>query len=317
MDVGYAENDNYHTKDFRMVYVTSKGYVYPNCKTYKTEPIGHLKDVDIADKVKRIVLKDSGRQKINMVTVELGMACQGNCLYCFQRWEDRKVSYPYYEDLEKFLCSIETNWLFFSGGEVLVQKDSMQFINGLRKKLQNVWFHLKTNANVDIEIAEFVIDNFDSVLISFSAFSEYSYKAITGLELNKVLQFTEKLLASDNLNVGVKLLLSPGVIFEVPKFYEWAFSIKPKFIVLQHVTNCEINGEKMEVNNTFDNLNSNYWNDLFGRVSVQVNALLRENLDKVDKKKFNLSMDTETCSILAIEDNVKEKIRTDGVYIIQ
>ena len=313
-------NPNYQIKKPKLLYIDRFGNIYPDCKTYKTPKICHITDSDVLNRIKNAVFDYSEAHCFNMVTIEVSSLCQANCIYCFQSNEKRNDSYRYYDYLLPILKAFQINWLFFSGGEILVQKEAMDFMRICRSELPNTWIHLKTNGNVDLSLCDFVDDVCNSVMVSFNGFSPVSYKTIMSLDIKKTISFCEEIKRRGKTNLGLKLLISPINIAETPEFLEWAFSCVPQCIALQVAYNYKIeeNGTSSRLESTLSPKGfSYYWDDVYERIENSCKRVLKTHESKIINLKTHLTVDKELIEIIKLNENYIEFIRTDGVYIIE
>lgn len=317
----YESNPNYWVRNPKLLYIDRYGNVYPDCKTYKSPIICHITDKDAKSKINESVLGNDDLV-FNMITVELSGRCNANCIYCFQHDNNRNKKYRFFNELFELLNQLKTYWLFFSGGEILFQNDSMEFIERYKKKNPDVWVHLKTNGNAGVyeESISFVNKYCDSVMVSFNGFSEATYNTIMRLELSYAINFCETLKRMGNVNVGVKLLISAITIAEIPFFLDWALNQKFKCIALQVAYNYEIDmesGKSNRLNSTLPSSDeSQYWMAVYNRVSEEIHKVISEHRMDINCEYNFLTADRELDSVLGLNRD-KCLFRTDGVYIIE
>lgn len=316
----YQNHPNYSVKKPKILYIDRYGQIYPDCKTYITPPICHITDDNSVDKILSSIFSDNEEQIFNMITVEVSSKCNAKCFYCFQEDENRGKCYQFYDELLNLLNRLNTIWTFFSGGEILVQSDAMDFIRKYRTQNPNVWIHLKTNGNATGKAIDFVKECCNSVMVSFNGFSEISYSTIMRLDIKKTIDFCETLINDGTVNVGLKFLLSPAVAVELPSFLNWALALKPKCLALQVAYNYEIepSGKSKRLENTFENTGSStYWNSILERTSDNLTAIFRRYENELNCGYNHITVDKELFSIYTIEPEIKKHFRTDGVYIIE
>lgn len=311
------KNLNYYVTDSESIYIDSYGDIFRGCKPNRGKVIATLEDDNVIEIVYNAVFSKPSNVKLNIVTVELALKCQSNCFYCFQNTDDRMKPYGFYEKLESFLNGIDMSWLFFLGGEILVQEESMRFIERIRTVKKNVWFHLKTNGNADIELCQFVSENFDSINVSFNGFTENTYNTIMGLSLRKTKYFCEQVIKMGKTNVCTKFLLSPAVAFELPEFVKWSLEKKVKSIIIQCVKNHDVTNGEIVITSMFKPDENTYWNQLFARVSKRVCSIIRDYVETSEGLITHISMDKLVSKLLIMDEDLKEKVFADGLYVIR
>ncbi len=297
------------------LYINRYGYIFPSCKTYKESPIAKLDNSNVVADVKKHF---SDVKTFNSITVELSSLCHASCIYCFQR-DGRYDKYKFFDELKDFLKSVESLRLFFSGGEILDQRDSMAFLSDLRSCLPDIHFHLKTNGDEDVKLAEFVESVFDSVVISLNGFSDSSCKLIMGdnVDVDRTLKFARRLVEGCKTNVGIKYLISPATVCELPQFFSWALELRPKCIILQAVylykllANGKSEREKLALYD-YDNF---YWTPIIERIRSQLSKSLEKYEVNVDVN--HLAADCETAQILQFDKQLASRFRMDGIYDLE
>lgn len=308
---------NYTVKKPKLLYIDRNGYVYPDCKTYKSPIIGRIDDDDIINKINKIVFQ--GNDDIfNMITVELSSACNASCLYCFQNDGRRGKRYEFYDDLKEILPKLKTYWLFFSGGEILYQEDAMNFIREYRQIAPKyTWFHLKTNGNASKKGAEFVEECFDSIMVSFNGFSDATCQNLMRVDISETLSFCD--MVKNKTNLCVKFLASPICICEIGKFVDWAVNINAKCIAFQTVYNYsfDINSKCSREEHVFQQLHGTYWDEVLKRSGDYLTYIIEKNKEKFNKETRYLAADKTILDVLMLDENIKKLFRTDGVYLIQ
>ena len=302
------------TNDNVNLYINRYGYIFPSCKTYKEKPIAHLQDINCSE----VVNDFFNRVIFNSITVEFSSLCHANCFYCFQH-DGTCARYEYFDELESFLLNIKTKRLFVSGGEILDQVDTMEYLLKLKPKLTNTIFHLKSNGNADLDKLHFVEKVFDQVVITFNGFSHDTCNYVMGknVDVEKTKHFVETLVSRNKVRVGVKYLLSPIVLGEMNGFYKWALSIMPRCIILQTAYNYKLldNGLSVREGTTFENCKDSYWENLIERISNEFKSIITSS--KKDKHCNFLAGDNEAMDILKLDKETVSIFRTDGVYDLE
>ena len=309
---------NYSVETPKILYIDRYGYMYPDCKTYKTPSIAHITESNCFEKVVSFIFKSDEEKIFNMITVELSSLCHAKCLYCFQEDGFRGEKYKFFDELMAFLEKAKTYWLFFSGGEILDQPDAMNFIKEYKIKNPSTWVHLKTNGNANLDKLDFVNNFCNSIMVSFNGFTTSSCDILMDVELSKTVKFCEEITNNGKTNLCVKFLNSPVCINEIPDFLEWSISIRAKAIAFQTVYQYNYSdGKCNRESHMFGNLNSEYWNGIYNRIAFKVDNLLEKNKAIINTDVCNIATDKVLFDLLKISDEHKKMFRTDGVYIIE
>lgn len=302
--------DTYYKKakrpcHYKELFIQSSGDVYPCCRVWgrKDLLIGHITDQDLLNKIKnfnprycfcnKFSIRRSNASdifKTNSLNLELSLACQAKCAMCCVNAPSFHGSYNYYDLIEKLIQDIGTvNNIVFQGGEILVQKKSLEFIEKLRNKYSSdVYFHLISNGNIDASYVEYVEKLFDSITISIVGFQKETYKKIMGLEIDKMISFAEKLINRNVIKVSLKYLVTPSNIHETNLFLNWALQLAPS-------TSIQI----VEMGN-FDNYinyetNDDYWRKILDRVIKDI------HLELANANKFRLKENGTKITVTNLE----------------
>lgn len=310
---------NYIVKNPKLLYIDRYGNVYPDCKTYKTPKLGHVSDINITNYIKKKLFSENEEQIFNMITIEVSSLCHAHCFYCFQEDGRRGEKYEFYQYLMEFLASFRTYWLFFSGGEILDQQDAMNFMLAYKEKFPDTWVHLKTNGNADLDKVNFIDKCCNSIMISFNGFTYSTCKTLMNVDISKTFEFCEAIKENTSTNLCVKFLNSPVSIAELPEFLEWAILIKAKAIAIQTVYqySFDMNGKSNREESVFTGANSEYWKNIYIRVSNRIEHILKKYSGEINSNVCNLSADKETFDIIKLSNKSQQLFRTDGVYLIE
>lgn len=316
----FEDHPNYSVKEPKLLYIDRYGNIYPDCKTYKTPILCHITDSNAAEIVNKHAFGSSAIGIFNMITIEVSSMCNARCFYCFQSDAHRNEKYEYYDYLLPFLDKVTAYWVFFSGGEILIQDDAMSFIRKYRSINPNTWIHLKTNGHAGAYEAAFVEEVCDSIMVSFNGFSSTSYKTIMGIDLDKTKSFCESIKSGGKTNLGVKLLNSPITVAETPEFLEWALSLKPKCIAIQNAYNYDVepSGKNRRLSCTLPKRgHSLYWDSVYNIISERCNNTLERHYKDINNGCNYLTADKGFISLLDLSAANRPLFRTDGVYVIE
>lgn len=295
------------------LYINRYGYIFPSCKTYKDKPI-----CSIRDDLKILFSHFCGKKIFNTVTIEFSSICHANCVYCFQKDGCYKKC-DFFDELDIFFSIFETKEIYFSGGEILDQKDTISYIKKLRIKKSKTLFHLKTNGNFDDKnLINFVCNNFDSVVITFNGFSSKSTKLLMGnnIDVDKTKFFVKELVSSGKINVGIKYLLSPVSVLEINDFTRWAIETKPLSIIYQVAYFYDLKNEGISTRgNTLIDRKSFYWFSVLNKIGEEFKTILKE---RINKDVTFLNGDKEFIELFDLnDDKMLYNIRTDGFYTLK
>lgn len=290
------------------LFINHKGDIYPCCNTWSRDEmnIGNIKDHDIFDKIERFyercyctnfkLIKGSKQDKIDisLLNIELSLLCQAKCAMCCVNAPEWKDEYNLYDDLTSFINRVNPQNIIVQGGEVLVQKESIEWLKKLKETKPDIKLSIITNGNLPLNMIDTVEELFSSAWISINGFQEETYKRIMKLDFNNMIKFSQKLINNGKVNVTLKYLISPLNIHEVSLFLNWAIKLNPNGICIDDAsTNIYINKD------TFDK----YWNKIIHRTSNEVKKIILNNKEFLinNKKKilflpevkrmFNLNID--------------------------
>jgi len=225
-----------------------------------------------------------------MIAFELSLLCNSQCAMCCAHSpeyteEYRKLPVPVnYEAIERTIELLQPGELFFQGGEVLVDKASLTWLEGLRKKHSDILFRLATNGNVAAGMAQWVSDVFDSTHVDFYGFQDHTYRTVTCLPLRRSVAFAERLLELAPKRVILKYLCTPINFHEAPLFLEWALRGNPQAIVVRDAhSETYIRYDKNRIIPRFspytspDEIPNAYWSRIIQRTLERIERLTRRN----------------------------------------
>ena len=306
---------------FNELFITHKGDVYPCCRVWTSDylKIGHINDSNLSEKIESFnrycacevfelrkgLQKDE--KKYNLLNIELSLACQAQCAMCCVGAPSWHGVFDYYDSLMKIVDFCKPIELLVQGGEVLIQKKSLNWIAEIRKKYPDIKFSLVTNGNANLEMIDLVEELFDIVIISIVGFEPETYKKIMGLEFQKTIQFAEELIKRKKILVFLKYLITPINVHETNLFLDWAIKINPDKIIFSG------SNMKQYINmNTFDD----YWNKIFRRTSQDLKTIFIKNKLYLLEKKVKIGFDLETGNLFnKIDKNfIKENDLNDVIF---
>jgi len=208
---------------FEELYVRHNGDVYPCCRVWdqKRMKIGHIEDPDLWQKIATFnsacecgeyrLRKCSSGDKHNyqFLNIELSLVCQGSCAMCCVNAPGWKGSYHYFDSLNQLLDYCHPRELLLQGGEILVQKQSLEWVRSVRKQFgSDLHISLVSNGNVNQDMIEIVEFLFNRVTLSIVGFQPQTYETIMGMDIDKVKSFAEQLSRNQKVILYLKSLLS-------------------------------------------------------------------------------------------------------------
>ena len=265
------------------LFINNAGDVLPCCIVYTQRKmiIGNIRDPDLDTKLQnfnahcsceRYRLRKATRDesvKIDNINIELDFACQAQCVMCCvdaPKLKQKYWQYDLYEDLSKLISAMAPKSLTVQGGEVLIQKKSMDWLRKIKQEHNDICIHLITNGNVTTDLIPTVTGTFEGLTISFVGFQHHTYRTIMGLDLDKTRNFVAALSADKRLNLTLKFLVTPINLHEMSLFLSWALSVNPN-----HITFSDAGNE------SFINMRNynNYWSEIVNRTGKDIIEIVR------------------------------------------
>jgi len=283
--------------------------------------IGHIEDKDLLEAIKDFYSPCSCEGfclragspgeglNIDLINIELSLACQGQCALCGVKAPDWKGHYDYYQSLEKVIERLKPKRLLVQGGEVLIQKKSMEWLRSLEKKYPGLRIELVTNGNVDMDRVGEIEALFTSVSISMMAFEPATYERVMGMDFEKTLKFAEQL-ARGKAYLILKYLVTPVSIHEANLFLAWAIKLHPGKILFDDASTA-----RYLVRDTGDR----FWDKISERTGVKIKEVLtchkRSLLDGTTEVLFakrslkSLGLESDLGDFL-VRNELRKKVRT-------
>lgn len=271
---------------YRELFVASSGDVYPCCLTWNKPAlrIGHITDTDLETRLlafdgscrcssftlRKGAPSDEREYKLN---VETGLACNGRCAMCCVDAPSSHSPYLYYGELDRLIETLPAiNHMVVQGGEVLIQKKTMDWLRALSLRRPGLPLALITNGNAEADMVPFVESLFFNVLISVYGFQDETYRSITRMELEKTRSFAELLVTRSKTTVHLKYLVTPLNLHELPLFLRWAIALGPETIsVIDSNTALYINSDTPD----------RYWSVILERTGRAVRSVLSGESDRL------------------------------------
>lgn len=274
---------------YREPYIKSDGGVFPCCRLWNSSMmrIGHIDDEDIFEKIKsfdrycgchsaRLRRHESADgEAIKLLYTEFSLACQATCAMCCVNAPSWHGSYDYYDSVMRLVEGLSPETFRAQGGEVLIQKQTIEWLRRLKKDRPGMNFELVTNGNVGLELVETVEGIFGCVSISIVGFEPETYRKVMGLELARTIAFAEKLVEGKRIKVILKYLITPINLHESGLFLKWALRVMPDEIFLADANT------RMYVKETEDG----YWEKIIQRTASEVKGELVRAKGEVGETK--------------------------------
>lgn len=297
---------------YRELFVASNGEVYPCCLTWNNPAlrIGHITDPDLEQRLlsfdgscrcsgftlRKGKPSDEREYKLN---VETGLACNGRCAMCCVNAPSSHSPYLYYGELDRLIETLPAiNHMVVQGGEVLIQKKTMEWLRALSLRRPEIPLALITNGNVEADMVPFVESLFFNVLVSVYGFQDETYRRITRMGLEKTLRFAGDLVRRGKTTVHLKYLVTPLNLHELPLFLRWAVALGPETIsVIDSNTALYIN------RNTPDR----YWDLVIGRTGGEVRRVLSGESDRLKASGTVLLLDALSREMFGLDQGFVEE----------
>ena len=148
--------------------VSHTGDVFPCCLVYSSayHRIGNISDVDLAQKIDKYDRRCScSGAKLRakrpgdpvgddrFLNLELSLQCQAECAMCCVDAPGWSGTYDLYPQLTALIREQDPEGIVMQGGEVLVQKRSMDWIRSVREEFPQKKLHLVTNGCAPASLA--------------------------------------------------------------------------------------------------------------------------------------------------------------------
>ena len=204
-----------------------------------------------------------------------------------------KGKYDYYDALKEFVLhympSIE---ILVQGGEILVQKKTLDWIDTLKRENEGLRFSLVTNGNVEKSLIEVVEDLFFCATVSIVGFQEHTYNKIMGMNRARVLDFCEEIIARRKTAIFLKYVTTPIGMHELPLFLEWAILQRPRMI---HCLDSNI------VRYVRMNTTDHFWDKILERTGRDMQRLLHAHQPLLKDSHIEIMMDRFLRLVLGLD----------------
>jgi len=166
-----------------------------------------------------VLLTDRFGRRLNYIRISVTDRCNLRCLYCMPaegiEWipHDRILSYEEIRFLAEILKSLGVEKVRFTGGEPLVRKGFIKFLESLKKSVQDMRIVLTTNGTLLAHfIDELSVSGISGVNVSLDTLDENLFRTITRVgELKDVKEGIRLLAQRTEIPIKINTVLMKGV----------------------------------------------------------------------------------------------------------
>jgi len=279
------------------LFIRENGDLFPCCRSAFSDEmiIGNLNDKNLFKKLidfnktcscSGINLVQGTKDDIDydMFNLELSYLCQATCSMCCVDAPNHPTPYneTFYSKIENLIKELKPKNILVQGGEILVQEDSMRWLESLKTNYPKLTISIITNGNY-IKALDKVKKTFDSVCVSIVGFQSETYKNIMGLDIEKTKSFCENIAKCTEINhLALKYLLTPTNVQDLPLFIDWAMSINPNNIIIQD--SCL---EQYIILNT----NDKYWEKTFLRTKKEFTKVIKKRIAQEESSDYKFKIE--------------------------
>ncbi len=269
--------------------------------------IGHLDEPGILEKIRRFSAAccceryelapaaPGETPAYNFLNIELSLVCQGTCAMCCVGAPDWHGRYDYYDSLTRMVEQLRPREIMVQGGEVLIQKKSLMWIEQVLRDNEGVTFSLVTNGNVGAGVADLVERLFSGrVIISIAGFQPVTYRTIMGMDVANTIAFAERLAKGKKAQVVAKYLVTPISLHETGLFLDWAIALGPTLVDV-----ADANTASYVRRDTPDR----YWEKVIERTSESVRSLLVKKREALLSSGLKIGFDTQLRHLFSLDDS--------------
>lgn len=297
---------------YNYLFIQNNGSVFPCCEIWSRPDmkIGHITDPDLFDKIDsfyhpctcdRFSLRKGtaeDKKKYSLLNIEMSLACQAKCAMCCVDAPGSPDNYSYYDELTKLVDYCKPDELMVQGGEILVQKKSIEWLESIRAKYPNLHISMVSNGNVDLSMLEIIEKLFNRITFSIVGFQPETYKKIMGIDQQKTFILIRELLKNKKVAIALKYLITPTNLHEADLFLDWAIEECPYRIIIS-----DANTKGYINSNTSDN----YWNKIISRTEKNFKKTLITKKQQIQDNN----------SIVVIEGGVRKLFDLNNDFIIE
>ena len=331
---------------YHRLFVRYDGNIFPCCRLVGLEShkIAHLSDPDLLEKFRAYDIGqcsclgwrfrkaseadwDAPRQ--GAANFEMSLNCQSQCAMCivrspFYSREAREYPAAYFEALARLVSVLKLPVVAVQGGELLIQPETMAFLEQLRLDNPDVHLSLITNGNLPLGKAELVAKVFNSAMVSFYGFTDSTYGTVTRMNLSRTKDFALRLLELLPGQVRLKLLSTPASFQEIPSFLDWAFAQRAPYAFIVDAESLSYVRYNPSAVRELDfakasqtPINDIYWQAMFSRSVDATKKLLLEHRAALAADVTQVSFEGEVFGLFGLDQTFVAQQGLEGVTFSQ
>ena len=290
---------------FRKISIRKNGNIFPCCLAWQHTLLGNIFDENIFETIehknincecplfKYRNIEPNEKPELKYLHLEFSNECQARCVCCAQQKEKLENEDIHLSKITEFIERYKPENIISIGGEVLIQKKTLDWLISVKEKHPEIKFDIVTNLCVKQETLERIKNVFDYMTVSILGFSENTYNSIMGLDFNRTLKNIDFMMNNTNTKVRLKYLLMPTNMYEMNSFLNWALSKNPEKIYLHNIR------EFKQIANT-DEI---YWQKSFVPLEKSIKKTLIDNKEKIlSTNKHYISVHQYASEFLHIDD---------------
>jgi len=292
---------------YRSLFIKNSGEIYPCCRVWLRDDmkIGHLGEADLDDKIKNFdghcscndytfrKAEPNEESEHQFFNLELSLACQAKCAMCIVNAPEWRGRYELYKQHETLIDKYQPKELFVQGGEILVQKKSLRWLEHIKEKHPDVRLIAITNGNIHEKKIPKVENLFAGVTITLPSFQALTYQAIAGLDLQQAIIFAEKLAYNGKVELVLKFLITPVNIHELASFFKWSSELSTARILVSDANSTAYCNMKTD---------DKFWDKIFERSGIKVRKILQTQQHKLNESGTKIYMDRASRMLTGIDD---------------
>jgi MoaA/NifB/PqqE/SkfB family radical SAM enzyme len=242
MSASYAKPVEERPCQLRQLFIRHDGVAFPCCQVWGNEAmrIGHISEPDFMSKLfaynkpcscnglKMRPLQEGEPRDFPCINIEFSLACNGGCAFCCVDAPSWRGTYELYDSLHRLVESTHPGVLWVQGGEVLIQRRTLDWLHMVKQEFPQTKQVVVTNGCSPVSLIEECEQLFEKMIVSIAAFEPVTYTAIMNLDMAKTLSFVETLLQRKKVKVILKYLLTPSSFHQLPAFLRWALARDPE-----------------------------------------------------------------------------------------
>ncbi|MCU0294139.1 MAG: radical SAM protein [Thermoanaerobaculaceae bacterium] len=278
--------------------------------------IAHIDDADLMSAIRgfshpcsceRYRLREAAPGEalsVDELVIEVSLACQGECAFCCVRADEWKGDYERFDSLTKVIDLLNPKTIVVQGGEVLIQKRTLAWLEGIRDARPHLRISLITNGNVSVGMAGAVERIFDEVKVSVFGFEPATYERISGMELAGVVRFVEELASRKKVELVLKYVVSPLSFHEADLFLDWAIDVRPSYVFFEDVgTMAYLNTETPD----------GFWTKMSERTGRKVASVLRRRGERLRGGDMTVQFSSKSLEVLGLGVGFRRLLEAEGL----